>query len=78
MNVTLDGDSAARLSRLAERAQTERETLASSLLSRAIDEAEADAEDVAGVLNGISGAFERAQHGLEQAHSGQTVPLDGL
>jgi predicted transcriptional regulator len=78
VNVTLDGEYAARLARLAERAHTEREMLASSLLSRAIDEAEADPDNVEEVLNGISGAFERAKHGLEQAHSGRTVPLDLL
>ena len=78
MTVTLDGVYAARLAGLAARAHTDRETLAGSLLLRAIDEAEADADNVAEVLNGIGGAFERAQQGLEQAHSGRTVPLDLL
>jgi hypothetical protein len=30
------------------------------------------------VLDGIPGAFERAQLGLEQARLGQTIPLDAL
>lgn len=36
------------------------------------------AEEAAAVLNGITGAFERAQHVLEQAKSGAVVPLKRL
>ena len=76
LNVTLDGEHAAKLARLAERTHTQEGTLARSLLSNALDEADADARHVVELLEGIPGAFERAQLGLEQAHSGKTLPLD--
>lgn len=78
LNVTLDGEHAAKLARLAERTHTQEGTLARSLLSNALDEADADARHVVELLEGIPGAFERAQLGLEQADSGKTRPLDEL
>jgi hypothetical protein len=78
LNVTLDGERAAKLARLAERTHTQEGTLARSLLSSAIDDADADARHVVELLDGIPGAFERAQLGLEQARSGRTVALDEL
>jgi hypothetical protein len=78
LNVTLDAEYAAKLSRLAERTHTQEGTLARSLLSAAIDEADVDARHVVALLEGIDGAFERAQLGLEQARSGKTRPLDDL
>jgi hypothetical protein len=78
LNVTLDGEYAAKLARLAERTHTQEGTLARSLLSRALDEADPDARNVADLLDGIDGAYERAQLGLEQGRAGQTVPLDAL
>jgi hypothetical protein len=78
LNVTLDGEYAAKLARLAERTHTQEGTLARSLLSHALDEADPDARNVVELLDGIGGAYERAQVGLEQAHAGQTVPLDAL
>jgi hypothetical protein len=78
VNVTLDGERAAKLSRLAERTHTQEGTLARSLLSQAIDEADVDARHAVELLDGIPGAFERAQVGLEQASSGNTVSLDDL
>jgi hypothetical protein len=53
-------------------------TLARSLLSQAIDEADIDARNVVELLDGIPGAFERAELGLDQARSGQTIALDEL
>jgi hypothetical protein len=78
LNVTLDGEHAAKLARLAERTHTHEGTLARSLLSSAIDDADANARHVVELLDGIPGAFERAQLGLEQARSGRTVALDEL
>lgn len=78
LEVTLDAEHAAKLARLAERTRTQEGTLARLLLSRALDEADPDARNVIELLDGISGAYERAQVGLEQAHAGQTVPLDDL
>jgi hypothetical protein len=78
LNVTLDGVHAAKLARLAERTHTQEGTLARSLLSHAIDEADADARHVVELLDGIPGAYERAQLGLEQARSNKTIPLNDL
>jgi hypothetical protein len=76
LNVTLDGVHAAKLARLAERTHTQEGTLARSLLSHAIDEADADARHVVELLDGIPGAYERAQLGLEQARTRKTIPLN--
>jgi hypothetical protein len=78
VNVTLDSEHAAKLSRLAEQAYTQEGTLARSLLSRAIDEADVDARIMADMLDGIPGALERAQLGRRQGREGRTIPLDEL
>ena len=78
LNVTLDSERAAKLALLADRAHTREGTLARSLLSHAIDEADVDARHAVELLDGIPGAFERAQLGLEQARSGKTIPIDKL
>jgi hypothetical protein len=78
LNVTLDGVHAAKLAQLAARTHTQEGTLARSLLSHAIDEADADARHVVELLDGIEGAYERAQLGLEQARSNKTIQLDNL
>ena len=78
LNVTLDAEYAAKLALLAERTHVQEGTLARSLLSQAIDQADADPRNVVQILDGIDGAFERAQLGLEQAASSNTVALDEL
>jgi hypothetical protein len=78
LNITLDPQQAEKLSRLADRMHVQPGTLARSLLSSAIDEADPDARNVADLLDGIPGAYERAQLGLEQATSRETVALDEL
>lgn len=78
LNVTLDGVQAAKLARLAERMHVQEGTLARSLLSTAIDEADVDARTVVELLDGIPGGYERALEGLEQARAGDTVPIDDL
>jgi hypothetical protein len=78
LNVTLDPEHAAKLSRMAEQSYTQAGTLARSLLSRAIDEAELDGGTMIEVLNGIPGALERAQLGREQGRRGETIPLEEL
>ena len=78
LNVTLDPEHAARLARLAERTHVQEGTLARSLLSTAIEDADPDARNIAAVLDGIPGAYERAQLGLERACEGQTISLDEL
>lgn len=78
LNVTLDEERSAKLSRLAERVHVQEGTLARSLLSRAIDEVEGDPRDVSQLLDGIDGAFERASQGLARARQGETIGLDEL
>ena len=77
-NVTLDAERAAKLVKLAERTHINEGSLARSLLSQALDEAGADPRNVAALLDGIPGAFERAQFGLKQARRGRTIDLDKL
>jgi hypothetical protein len=78
LNITLDEQRAAKLARLAERVHVNEGTLARSLLSTAIDETDPDAGTVTAVLEGIDGAWERAQVGRGQAASDETVGLDEL
>ena len=78
LNITLDDEHAEKLARLADRLHVQPGTIARSLLSTAIDEADPDARNVVELLDGIPGALERARLGLEQARSGATIPLDKL
>jgi hypothetical protein len=78
LNVTLDAEHAAKLARLAERTHTQEGTLARSLLTHALDEADPDPRHAADLLDGIPGAYERALVGREQARAGKTIPLDDL
>jgi hypothetical protein len=78
LNVTLDSEHAAKLSMLAERTHVQEGTLARSLLSSALDEADPDPRTVTALLEGIPGAVEEARLGLKQAKEGKTVPLDAL
>lgn len=77
-NVTLDGERASKLALLAQRTDVQEGTLARSLLSHALDDADANARDVGALLDGIPGAYDRAQLGLKQATAGGTVALDEL
>jgi predicted transcriptional regulator len=78
LNVTLDQTYAAKLARLAQRTHVNEGTLARSLLSQALDEADPDPRHVAALLDGLPGAFEQAQRGLEDAKAGRTINLDDL
>lgn len=78
LNITLDGERAAKLAQLAKRVHVTEGTLARSLLSTAIDEADPDPVNVVAVLDGIDGALERAELGRQQAASGDTISLDSL
>lgn len=78
LNVTLDEEHAGKLARLAARVHVNEGTLARSLLSSAIDDADPDADTVVAALEGIDGAWERAQLGRRQAQAGETVPLGDL
>jgi hypothetical protein len=78
LNVTLDPEYAARLARLAERTHVQEGTLARSLLSTAIEDADPDARNIVEVLDGIPGAYERAMQSLDRARRGETISLDEL
>jgi hypothetical protein len=78
LNVTLDEKYSAKLARLAQQTHVQEGTLARSLLSQAIDEADVDADNVAQLLDGIAGAFERAHVGFEEAREQRTISLDEL
>ena len=78
LNITLDAERASKLARLAARVHVQEGTLARSLLSSAIDEADPDARLVTDVLDAIPGAWDRAQLGLAQARRGETTTLDEL
>lgn len=78
VNVTLDDEYGEKLRRLAEQAYVQEGTLARSLLSRALDEADTDSATMTQLLDGIPGALERAKLGREQARRGETIPLDKL
>lgn len=67
-----------KLRRLAERTHTNPGTLARSLLSTALDEADPDPRTVADLLDRIPGAWEDVQAGLEDIEAGRFRPLEDL
>lgn len=76
VNIVLDGERATKLERMAERTHINAGTLARSLLSTAIDEADPDAREVTALLDSIDGAWERAARGSDEARAGLGVPLE--
>ena len=78
LNITLDDEQAEKLARLAERMHVQPGTVARSLLSSAIDDADPDARNVMEMLDGIPGAYERAELGLRQARAGETISMNEL
>ena len=78
INVSLDQEYAAKLSRLADRMHVQEGTLAKSLLSTALDQADPDAEHIVALLDAIPGAHARTQEGIAQARRGEGIPLDQL
>jgi len=78
VNIVLDSERGAKLERLAERTHINPGTLARSLLSTAIDEADPDSRDVTALLDNIDTAWERASAGYAEARAGQGIPLEEL
>lgn len=76
VNVILDDERAAKLRRLAERTHTNPGTLARSLLSSAIDEADPDPRYITDILDRIPGAWEDVLSSEEDIKAGQFVPLE--
>jgi hypothetical protein len=78
VNVILDAERALKLRRLAERTHTNPGTLARSLLSSALDEADPDPRSISDLLDRIDGAWEDAQAGSREARDGKGIPLADL
>ena len=78
VNVLLGEEHAAKLYGLAERTHVNAGTLARSLLSTALDQADPDAASITALLDAVPGAYERAQEGLADVRAGRVVPLDEL
>ena len=76
--MTLDDLRARKLAQLAERVHVQEGTLARSLLSSALDDADPDPARITEILDAIPGAWERTQEGLAQAARGEGTPLDEL
>ncbi len=77
LNVTLTPEHGEKLARIAERTHVREGTLASSLLSQAIDDADPDASGIVALLDRIPGAWDRIGAGIEDARAGRTVPFSG-
>jgi hypothetical protein len=75
LEVTLAREDRERLSRIAARTRVHERTIASSLLSRAIEDADPDADHVVDLLDRIPGAWKRIEAGIEDALSGRTTPF---
>jgi predicted transcriptional regulator len=78
VNVVLDEERAVKLRRLADRTHTSPGTLARSLLSTALDEADPDPRTITALLDRIDGAWEDAMAGLEESNAGRSIPLEEL
>ena len=78
VNIVLDEERAVKLRRLAERTHTNPGTIARSLLSTALDDADPDARTITDILDRIPGAWEDAQAGLEDIRAGRFIRLEDL
>ena len=76
--ISLESRSAAKLANLASRAGADREELAGSLLSAAIDAADETPKTVTELLESSETSFARAQIGLRQGRAGHTIRADQL
>lgn len=77
-NVLLDEEHAAKLYSLADRTYVNPGTIARSLLSTALDQADPDPESVTALLDAIPGAYESALAGRRALRDGRVVPLEDL
>lgn len=78
VNIVLDDARALKLRRLAERTNTNPGTIARSLLSTALDDADPDPRTITALLDGIDGAWEDATAGRAEVRSGLGIPLDDI
>jgi predicted transcriptional regulator len=73
LNVTLAPEMGEKLSRIASRTHVREGTIASSLLSQAIEDADPDAERILDLLDRIPGAWDRVEAGIADVRAGRTV-----
>jgi hypothetical protein len=78
LNVSLDEQHAAKLARLADRVRVADGTLARSLLSAAIDDADPDARSITEILEGLPGLPERLAEAEAEVGAGSTTELEEL
>ena len=78
LNVSLDEQRAVKLARLAGRAHVPDGTLARSLLSAAIDDADPDAHSITDILEGIPGLAKRLKEAEAQVEAGAVTELRDL
>lgn len=78
VNVLLDDEHAAKLYGIADRTYVNAGTLARSLLSRALDQADPDPASITDILDAIPGAFKRTQRGVADVQAGRVVSIDEL
>ncbi|MGH2798854.1 MAG: hypothetical protein ACRDM0_14540 [Thermoleophilaceae bacterium] len=78
LNVSLDEQHAEKLARLAHRAQVADGTLARSLLSAAIDDADPDARSITEILEGIPGLPKRLVKAEAEVEAGKVTELEEL
>jgi len=75
-NIQLDERHAMKLHELAERTHVNPGTLARSLLSTVLDDATPDPSTIVELLDGIPGAYERAEQGLAEVRRGEGIPFE--
>ncbi len=75
-NIQLDPERAARLHALAARVHVPAGTLARSLLSSSLDEADPDPGTLVELLDAIPGARARAERGRTEYEAGKGTPLE--
>ena len=78
VNIVLDEERSIKLRQLAERTHTNPGTIARSLLSSALDEADPAPRTIVDILDRIPGAWEDAVAGSQEIRDGQGLPLDDL
>ena len=78
LNVSLGEQHAEKLARLADRARVADGTLARSLLSAAIDDADPDARSITEILEGIPGLPKRLAEAEAEVEAGKVTELEEL
>jgi hypothetical protein len=78
VNIVLDEERAVKLRRLAQRTHTNPGTIARSLLSTALDEADPDPRYITDILDRIPGAWEDAMASEEDIKAGRFTRLEDL